>query len=88
MIRGVRYRESIPEAQNKHEALQAEAQARKAVYEGRYGRAIRSTPFERFVEEVFLHYAHSSEASRRRAVEALSQDCRKEPEKVRIFGQK
>jgi integrase len=34
------------------------------------------------------HYAHSSEASRRRAVEALSQDCRKEPEKVRIFGQK
>jgi integrase len=60
MIRGVRYRESIPEAQNKHEALQAEAQARKAVYEGRYGRAIRSTPFEKFVEEVFMPYARTN----------------------------
>jgi integrase len=57
---GVRYRESIPEAQNKHEALQAEAQVRKAVYEGRYGRAIRSTPFEKFVEEVFLPYARTN----------------------------
>ena len=60
MIRGVRYRESVPEAQNKHEALQAEAQAHKAVYEGRYGRAIRSTPFEKFVEEVFLPYARTN----------------------------
>jgi integrase len=60
MIRGVRYRESIPEAQNRHEALQAEAHARKSVYEGRYGRAMRSTLFEKFVEEVFLPYAHTN----------------------------
>jgi integrase len=33
-------------------------------------------------------YAHSSEQSRRRAVEALSQICHEEPGKVRISGQK
>jgi integrase len=60
MIRGVRYRESIPEAQNKHDALQAEAHARKAVYEGRYGRALRATSFEKFIEEVFLPYARTN----------------------------
>jgi hypothetical protein len=60
MVRGVRYRESVPEAQNKQEALLAEAEARRAVYEGRYGRAIRSTPFEKFVEEVFVPYAKTN----------------------------
>jgi integrase len=33
-------------------------------------------------------YTHSSEQSRRQAVEALAQDCHKEPEKVRSFGLK
>jgi integrase len=60
MVRGVRYRESVPEAQNRQEALLAEAEARRAVYEGRYGRAIRSTPFEKFVEEVFVPYAKTN----------------------------
>lgn len=62
-IRGVRYRESIPEAQNKQDALNVEAQARRAVYEGRYGRQMRSTSFETFVKEVFFPYA---EANRKR----------------------
>jgi integrase len=60
MIRGVRYRESIPEAQNKHEALQVEAKARRAVYEGRYGRQMRSFSFENFAREVFMPYAEQN----------------------------
>jgi hypothetical protein len=57
---GVRYREPIPEAQTKHEALQVEAEARRAVYEGRYGRQMRSTSFEKFAKEVFLPYAEQN----------------------------
>jgi integrase len=60
MIRGVRYRETIPEAQTKHEALQVEADARRAVYEGRYGRQMRSVSFEKFAKEVFLPYAEQN----------------------------
>lgn len=60
MIRGVRYRESIPEAQTKHEALKVEADARRAVYEGRYGRQMRSMTFELFVKDVFLPYAKTN----------------------------
>lgn len=60
MIRGVRYREAIPEAQTKQEALQVEAEARRAVYEGRYGRQMRSISFEKFVREVFLPYAEQN----------------------------
>jgi len=37
-IKGRRYRSSIPEAQNKSQALAVEANARKAVFEGTYGR--------------------------------------------------
>lgn len=60
MIRGVRYRESIPEAQSKQEALQVEAEARRAVYEGRYGRQMRSLSFEKFAKEVFMLYAEQN----------------------------
>jgi integrase len=60
MIRGVRYREAIPEAQTKHEALQVEAEARRAVYEGRYGRQMRSVSFEKFAREVFKPYAEQN----------------------------
>jgi integrase len=59
-IRGVRYRETVPEAQSKHEALQVEADARRAVYEGRYGRQMRSMSFERFVADVFNPYAEQN----------------------------
>lgn len=60
MVRRVRYREAIPEAQNKQEALKAEAEARRAVYEGRWGRQIKSTGFETFTKEVFMPYAESN----------------------------
>jgi integrase len=60
MIRGVRYREPIPEAQTKQEALKVEADARRDVYEGRYGRQMRSVGFEKFVAEVFIPYAEQN----------------------------
>ena len=42
-LRGIRYREPIPEAQTKAEALQAEAKIRSDLFGGRYG-GIRLTP--------------------------------------------
>ena len=52
-IRGVRYRASIPEARTKYEAEQAETEAKKAVFEGRYGRPTGAQDFCRFVDEVY-----------------------------------
>lgn len=60
MIRRVRYVESIPEAQTKQEALKVEADARRAVYEGRYGRQMRSMTFELFVKDIFMSYARTN----------------------------
>ena len=60
MIRRVRYKGTIPEARTKQEALDVEAQMRRAVYEGRYGMQARSTLFETFVEEAFLPYARTN----------------------------
>lgn len=56
-IRNVRYRESIPEAQTKRDALDVEAKMRRAVYEGRYGKQSGNMPFEKFVREYFIPYA-------------------------------
>lgn len=55
-IRGVKYHRSEPEAQNKQQALIAEATLRREIYEGRYGRdgqEIGSTNFVKFCKEVF-----------------------------------
>jgi integrase len=60
MIRRVRYKAAIPEARTKQEALQAEADARRAVYEGRYGKQASSTGFEKFVREVFVPYCKAN----------------------------
>lgn len=56
-IRGIRYRESIPEAQTKRDALDVEAEMRRAVYEGRYGRQTKNISFEKFITDVFKPYA-------------------------------
>jgi integrase len=56
-IRGVRYRAAIPEARTKFEALQAELEAKKAVFEGRYGRPSGEHGFEQFVKTVYLPWA-------------------------------
>jgi integrase len=60
MIRRVRYKGSIPEAQNKQQALVVEAQMRQAVFEGRYGRQARSVTLEQFIKDVFLPYAKTN----------------------------
>jgi integrase len=48
-IRGVRYRASIPEARTKYEAEQAETEAKKEVFEGRYGRPSGECAFAKFI---------------------------------------
>lgn len=48
-IRGVRYREAVPEARTKFEAEQAEIEAKKAVFEGRFGRPSGGSDFAAFV---------------------------------------
>ena len=60
MVRRVRYKGSIPGARSQQEASDVEAQMRRAVYEGRYGRQARSILFENFVEEAFLPYARTN----------------------------
>jgi hypothetical protein len=56
-IRGVRYRSAIPEARTKFEALQAELEAKKAVFEGCYGRPSGEHSFEQFVKTVYMTWA-------------------------------
>ena len=48
-IRGVRYRAAIPEARTKFEALQAEIEAKQAIFEGRYGRPSGAHDFVAYV---------------------------------------
>jgi integrase len=62
-IRGIRYRKAIQEAQTKYEAKQAEAEAMKAVYEGRYGRATGEQDFLEFVRKVFLLWSKTNKRS-------------------------
>ncbi len=63
MIRRARYREAVPEARTKHQAEQAEAQARLAVYEGRYGRRPGSADLTEFIEETYLPWSRASKLS-------------------------
>lgn len=62
-IRGVRYRAAIPEARTKYEAEQAELEAKKAVFEGRYGRPSGDQDFLRFVEEVYRPWVQANNRS-------------------------
>ena len=48
-IRGVRYRNAVPEARTKFEAERAETDAQQAVFEGRYGRPTGEHDFAKFV---------------------------------------
>lgn len=62
-IRGVRYRAAIPEARTKYEAEQAELEAKKAVFEGRYGRPSGTQDFLRFVEEIYQPWIRANNRS-------------------------
>src|ERR1044071_6178629 len=63
MIRRVRYRGSIPEAQTKRQAEQAEARIRIEVYEGRYGRPSGEEMFIKYAEETFLPWSRENKRS-------------------------
>ncbi len=56
-IRGVRYRKSIPEARTKFEAEQAEVEAKKAIFDGRYGKPTGEHEFLKFIEEIYLPWS-------------------------------
>src|SRR5256885_350641 len=59
-LRGIRYREPIPEAQTKAQALQAEAKIRSDLFGGRYG-GIRLTPLlAAWINDTYLPWAHSN----------------------------
>ncbi|HEY9285899.1 MAG TPA: site-specific integrase [Pyrinomonadaceae bacterium] len=62
-IRGVRYRKGIPEARTKHEAERAEVEAKKAVFEGRYGAPSGEDDFMEFVEKNFLPWSRANKRS-------------------------
>lgn len=62
-IRGVRYRKAIPEARTKFEAERAEVEAKRDVYEGRYGKATGEGSFIEFVEQVFLPWSRANKRS-------------------------
>lgn len=62
-IRGERYRKAVPEARTKWQAEQAEAKARAAVFEGRYGGDPSNVTIKEFVEKVFLPWAKDNKRS-------------------------
>jgi integrase len=62
-LRNIRYREPIPEAQTKAEALVAEAKVRSDLFGGRYG-GIRLTPLlTDWISDTYLPWAHSNKRS-------------------------
>jgi hypothetical protein len=60
-IKGVRYREAIPEARTKFQAEQAEAKARDQVFQGTYGIVqLGNQDFSQFVSETYLPWAKAN----------------------------
>lgn len=62
-INGVRYRKSVPEARTRYEAERAEIEAKKAVFEGRYGRPAGKREIADFIKEVYLPWARDNKRS-------------------------
>jgi len=62
-IKRVRYRGSIPEARTKAEALVAEAQKRREVFEGTYGKPRGEAAFDHYAESVFLPWSKLNKRS-------------------------
>lgn len=62
-IRGIRYRKAVPEARTKYEAEQAETEARKAVYDGKYGKEPSNITLKDFIEKHYMPWAKSEKRS-------------------------
>jgi integrase len=63
MIKGVRYREAIPEARVKWQAQQAEAQARRDVFQGKYGKPTGERQLAEFVKNEYLAWSKDNKLS-------------------------
>ncbi len=59
-IKGVRYKKAIPAAQSKADALQAEAEAKRQVFQGAYGKPTGDQVFIKFAETVWLRWAEEN----------------------------
>ncbi|HKS08059.1 MAG TPA: site-specific integrase [Pyrinomonadaceae bacterium] len=60
-IKGVRYREAVPEARTKYQAEQAETKARDQVYQGTYGTVqLGNQDFSQFVTETYVPWAKAN----------------------------
>lgn len=59
-IKGTRYKKAIPSAQYKAEAEQAEAEAKRQVHQGIYGRPTGDQIFIKFAETVWMRWAEEN----------------------------
>ena len=66
-IKGVRYREAIPEARTKWQAEQAETKARDQVYQGIHGTPqLGIQEFCQFVSETYMPWAKANKRTGRK----------------------
>ena len=63
VLRGHDVRQSVPEAQNKKQALQAEASIRQAIYDRKYNKASATTKFSDFVDKVYIPWSKDNNRS-------------------------
>ena len=63
MIRRVRYRGVIPEAQTKWQAEKAESRIKNQIYEGKYGKAAGERLFSDFVEKNYVSWTKANKRS-------------------------
>lgn len=64
-IRGIRYREAIPEAQTKAEAREAETKAKRDVFDGVWQSKRHQAPtLRKYVDDVFLPWSKANKISR------------------------
>jgi integrase len=62
-VNGKRYRGSIPEARVKAQAERAETKIRDQVYEGKYGREVKTPILEEFIKQTYLPWARLNKRS-------------------------
>jgi len=63
MIDGIRYRQSIPEATNKKQALQAEMKIRQEIFEGKYNKRRDLVRFADFIDQTYLPWSKANKKS-------------------------
>jgi integrase len=62
-IKGIRYRESIPEARTKKEAIEIETRRKEEAYSGKLGTSSAASGFVEYAEKVFLEWSKENKRS-------------------------